>query len=457
MTPIRPTATCLALLLAVAGGAVLPARADDDPAALKRQLDALQGSIAGGREKAEKLKKQAAEQADQLARLRAEMQAAGRAVQSHEAAVTHLEEERAGLRDEIAVKRASLAARRGQLGVTLAALERIALRPPAALLVSRGDPNDMVRSGLLIRTAIPQIEDRAAALRGELDELAALDMQLAGNKRDLEAAGAALVEEQGRLAALVDRKNALFEATKAEQEAAATRVEQLARKARTLGDLLDALMRRGEMQAAEPLLPPQRGGAAASGVGTAAATPVPPPAPPPAGPAVSEARGRLTPPAQGQLVIAFGDHNSFGATAHGVTWRVRPGSSVLAPWDGRVVFAGPFRHFGRILIIDHGEGYHSLIAGLARIDARAGQWVLAGEPVGAAGVGTAGNALTRSAGNGNETSAGTDAGGDTGGGGPSVGSGSRTEGPTVYVEFRRNGQPINPLPWLAASLDRTHG
>jgi septal ring factor EnvC (AmiA/AmiB activator) len=94
------------------------------------------------------------------------------------------------------------------------------------------------------------------------------------------------------------------------------------------------------------------------------------------------------------------------------------------------------------LIIDHGEGYHSLIAGLARIDAGSGQWVLSGEPVGATG---------------DSGSASDIRGDDKGGGGPSQGPESRAEGPTVYVEFRRNGQPINPLPWLAASVDRTNG
>lgn len=433
MTPICPTAAFLALLLAAGAGVGVsgPVRAEEDSSALKRQLQDIEGVIENDRARAERLAAVAAEQARQLSSLRAEMQAAARAVHSHESAITGLEHERAGLRDDIANKRASFAGRREQLGTTLAALQRIALRPSAALLVSGGDPNNMVRSGLVMRTAIPQIEARAMALRDELVALDTLDRQLGGNKRDLAEAVEALAEEQGRLAGLVERKNKIFEATRAEQEAAAARIARLTREARSLGDLLDALLQRGEMHTAAPS-PRPRG--PARGTGAAPQQSAAAPAPLPGGVAVSSARGQLTPPAQGQLVVAFGDRNEFGATAHGVTWQVRSAASILAPWDGRVVFAGPFRHFGQILIIDHGEGYHSLIAGLSRTDARAGQWVLAGEPVGTAGERAAGE-----------------------GGRASSGPGDRTAGPTVYVEFRRNGKPINPLPWLAASLDRTNG
>ena len=103
--------------------------------------------------------------------------------------------------------------------------------------------------------------------------------------------------------------------------------------------------------------------------------------------------------------------------------------------------ADPFRSFGRILIIDHGEGYHSLIAGLDRLDANVNQWVLAGEPVGVAGGGTVDNSLK----------------GGRAKTGQAGGSANQTGGATLYVELRRDGQPINPLPWMAASTNRTRG
>ncbi len=166
------------------------------------------------------------------------------------------------------------------------------------------------------------------------------------------------------------------------------------------------------------------------------------PSPRISGPSITQARGRLSWPAYGRVIQRFGTKTDAGGTLRGVTWKTRADASVVAPWDGRVVFAGPFRRFGQILIIDHGEGYHSLIAGLGRIDAQPDQWVLAGEPVGTTGTGVGDAPAPRS--------------GATSGGRASSAQ-NRSGGPTLYVELRQDGQPINPLPWLAAQNDRTQG
>ncbi|HVH83031.1 MAG TPA: peptidoglycan DD-metalloendopeptidase family protein, partial [Steroidobacteraceae bacterium] len=136
---------------------------------------------------------------------------------------------------------------------------------------------------------------------------------------------------------------------------------------------------------------------------------------------MSEAQGRLTLPARGEIVQEFGQSGDYGAASKGVTIRARPGAEVVAPYDGQVVFAGPFRGYGPILIIEHTEGYHTLLAGLSRIDAAPGQWVLAGEPVGVMGEQRDG------------------------------------DGPALYVELRRNGRPIDPLPWLALHSGKVSG
>ena len=115
----------------------------------------------------------------------------------------------------------------------------------------------------------------------------------------------------------------------------------------------------------------------------------------------------------GRILGRYGEVSSTGLTQKGLTLETAPGAQVVAPYEGNVVYAGQFRGYGELLIIEHGEGYHSLLAGLSRIDSTIGQWVVAGEPVGVMGR--------------------TD-----------------TRRPVLYVELRRNGQPINPLPWLAA-------
>ncbi len=133
-------------------------------------------------------------------------------------------------------------------------------------------------------------------------------------------------------------------------------------------------------------------------------------------------------PARGQLVERFGDQTVTG-TAKGIRLRTRTGAQVVAPSDGRVVFAGPFRKYGQLLIIEHGEGYISLLAGMSRLDGVVGQWILAGEPVGVMK-----NSHAR-----RNVAASSD------------------KAPELYIEIRRFGEPINPLPWLSMGQGKVTG
>src|SRR5262249_14866939 len=93
-------------------------------------------------------------------------------------------------------------------------------------------------------------------------------------------------------------------------------------------------------------------------------------------------KGQLPFPAQGRRVLAFGDKNQFGRVSRGIVLEPRPGATVIAPSDGWVVYAGEFRSYGQVLIINAGGGYHILLANLARTEVEVGRFVLAGEPVG---------------------------------------------------------------------------
>ncbi len=124
-------------------------------------------------------------------------------------------------------------------------------------------------------------------------------------------------------------------------------------------------------------------------------------------------------PAAGEVVLRFGDNQPAG-NAQGIRIRTLSGGQVIAPFDGRIIYAGVFRNYGQLLIIAHGDGYHTLLAGLGRIDGLVGQWVLAGEPLGIM-------PQTRLASTESDVSPG---------------------GPELYLEIRRRGTPVNPLPWL---------
>ncbi len=135
-------------------------------------------------------------------------------------------------------------------------------------------------------------------------------------------------------------------------------------------------------------------------------------------------------PGTGEVVRHFGEGEAAG-TAKGLSIRTRPGAQIVAPADGTVMFAGPFKGYGQILIIDHGGGYHSLLAGIGRIAGAVGQRVVAGEPVGTM------------------ASAAASVGGTTG-----TGSDGAT---SLYLELRRQGQPVNPLPFMAAHDGKASG
>jgi len=135
-------------------------------------------------------------------------------------------------------------------------------------------------------------------------------------------------------------------------------------------------------------------------------------------------------PANGITIREFGEDDGLGAKAQGVSLSTRAGATVNAPADGWVVYAGPFRSYGQLLILNAGGGYHVLLAGMERIDVQLGQFVLAGEPV-------AVMATPRLA------SSGT----------ADIGS---TQ-PVLYIEFRKDGNSIDPAPWWAPSSDEKVG
>jgi septal ring factor EnvC (AmiA/AmiB activator) len=143
--------------------------------------------------------------------------------------------------------------------------------------------------------------------------------------------------------------------------------------------------------------------------------------------AFADTRGLLPSPANGRHIKRFGEKDDLGATAQGISIATRPSAQVNSPTDGWVVYAGPFRSYGQLLIINAGGGYHILLAGMERIDVQLGQFVLAGEPVAAMATPQLANA-----------------------GGQGIGSAL----PVLYIEFRKDGTPIDPAPWWAVSSDQ---
>ncbi len=314
--------------------------------------------------------------------------------------------------DDLAAQRrraqASLDAHAETMTPLLPLIERLSLFPAETLLAVPAPPEETLRGVLVLRGLATQLGREAETLR---QEQARLDAATRAVQAEAPKLAAAAAEQQAQSAALdqqigaarAQQKLAEGEATEASQRAAtaASRAETL----RGMLGELDAQRRSEATRARDAAVPRQRQAALERpiGAGTAAAA--------------APLRGQLTAPVAGKVFRSWGDATEAGP-ATGISYHAPPSARVVAPCGGRVVFASQFRSYGLLLIVDCGGGYHAVLAGFDRLDARVGQQVAAGEPVGVM---------------------------------PAWEPGASGSRPALYVELRRDGQPVNPAPWLRAS------
>ncbi len=340
-------------------------------------------------------------------------------VQSLEGSLSATEGRLARLSDEEATIRASLENRKEILADVLAAAQRIGRRPPPALIVRPEDALGAVRSAIVLGAVLPEIRVEADALTADLEALVAVRAEAEAERDRLRTDATAIGEEEMRLAMLVEEKRKAGAAQAEALAAEKARAEELAEKARTLEELMSALDR--EL-------------AAATGARKAAeeAARLARPAPTDNGrlqPAIAfgAAKGLLSLPVRGVTLKEFGEDDGLGSPSPGLAIATRAGATVTSPSDGWVVYAGRFRSYGQLLILDVGDGYHILLAGLEKIDVEHRQFVLAGEPVGTMGSQRLASAAV-----------------------PDL----TLRQPVLYVEFRKDGASIDPGPWWAGSQDR---
>jgi len=317
----------------------------------------------------------------------------------------------------------SLAGRREVLAEVLGALQRMGLNPPPAILVTPEDALSSVRSAIMLGAVVPGLRSETEALIADLTELSRITASIEAERIRLSTAFTEQLAEKKRLELLVAEKKSL----QAERETALgteqQRAEDLAGQAKSLKDLIAGL----EKQAVEAekariaeaeLLKRQE---------EFASLPVPeanqlaPSAP------FQSLRGKLAQPVAGKFVRRFGGEDGNGGVMQGDTLATQSGAIVTAPSDGSVLYAGPFRSYGQLLILNAGDGYHVVLAGMSRISVVTGQAVLAGEPIGGMGDARVASASAEPLGN---------------------------AAMELYVEFRKDGKPVDPAPWWA---DRQSG
>lgn len=343
-------------------------------------------------------------------------------VQSAETRVADAERKlEASLAGEAAIRR-SLESRRDVIAEILASLQRMGRRPPPALLISPGDILTAIRAAILLGSVVPELRTETEILAADLAELMSLRKSIAVERDSLKTEASRLTEESARLAALADARRAAIGEAEQALQTERNRTRALARQATDLKDLIARMETEvaSAKRAAEAARKAEEERRQMMGKPGSA---------PPANvarltPAVSfaSAKGALPMPAAGETRKAFGAPDGFGGAERGVSIATRANAVVASPADGWVAFSGPYRTYGQLLILNAGDGYYIVLAGMARIGVEVGQFVLAGEPVGSMG-------------------------GETGGTAAAIAIGAKQ--PVLYVEFRKDGAAIDPGPWWA--------
>ncbi|MER9415284.1 murein hydrolase activator EnvC [Mesorhizobium sp. M0306] len=334
-----------------------------------------------------------------------------------------------GLKAQEQKIRASLAARRDVLAEVLGALQRMGLNPPPAILVKPEDALSSVRSAILLGAVVPELRQQTDMLLADLKEQSRVTASIEAERARLTAAVGEQAAEKKRLGMLLEAKQKLAADTQTALAAEKQRSATLAAKAGSLKELIASLEADRARKAADAAKAAEqktadadKGPASTPAPTELASLPVPESNRLTAAAPFSALQGQIALPVTGRIKRRFGANDGNGAVMLGDMVATQSGAIVTAPADGNVLYAGPFRSYGQLLILNAGDGYHVVLAGMSRISVASGQSVLAGEPVGA--MGEARVASTSASKNGNAT-------------------------PELYVEFRKDGKPVDPAPWWA--------
>ncbi len=377
-----PALLVLGICLAATPAIIAPASANE----IENRLKAVQQDLDKSREKRANLDKAARKAAAELRAVKRQGVNLARKMHRHSADADRIEAQLNSLEERERTKTEKMQQRKTQLSVTLAALQRLARMPTATLVAVPQSTDKTIRTAILLRAAVPELQRDAMSLGDDLRALTSLRDQISADKVALTDSLARLKAERKSLAALTSNKFKLLKNMKSAERAAAQKAARLSARASNLRELLEKLSIRQNRFALR-----------APGSAPVALIPAP-----------------------GRVVTTFGAKMPNGTLSKGVFVVTRPSAAVVAPIPGRVVFAGQFRGYGNLVILELRDKGHALISGMSRINAQVGDDVLVGEPLGE---------MT-----------------------PSTGT-----APKLYFELRRRGRPINPMPSDTARRNKVSG
>ena len=358
-----------------------------------------------------KLQAQATQINLELTAVSREMIKAARQIQNNEEKLSRMERQLGLLEDDLKKAQEGFTKEDSHLISILAALQNLALKPTESLLVQPLSPVDIIRSAMVLRETVPYLEENAERIRRQLQDITTKKAKIEKQISEISKQKKLLEAEHERMKQLVQRKSKLRNNVEIKSEKAKKNMDKLASQAQDLRDLLGQIEKQRKEQEAreaerrrqeeerrkleekqsDDLIKSEQ--AAITNIASGFA----------------KAKGSLPLPARGRIVTRYGEQKVKGVSSKGLTIATREKAQVISPFDGAVVFAGPFRGYGNMIIVEHGDGYLSVMAGLDSISVELGQMLLAGEPIGLM---------------------------------PEEGNAE------LYVEIRKDNQSINPAAWF---------
>jgi septal ring factor EnvC (AmiA/AmiB activator) len=429
---------------ATIGAVLLPAlafaqAAVTNPEEARKQLESDRGRLEATQRRSKEVQAEMDKLAAERQRINSRLVETGKLIQQSEDQLTLIESRLGDLQAKEKKIRGSLEERHGSISALLAAMQRMGRNPPPVMVTRREDALGMVRSAMLLAAAFPELRGEAVALTEQLNDLVGVMRNIRSEGEKLRAETSRLNDARTRLAGLQETKRQSLAERQAELSQLRQAAADITRSVADLGDLIGKLDKevaertglgtyQEEMAAREE--EKSRAAAAKDAEERNASAELAPSSdrvamltPGRIKPAMpfAEAKGQLPLPARGRRVLTFGEKTQYGSQSRGLVIETRYGGQVVSPCDGWIVYAGEFRSYGQLLIINAGGGYHILLAGLSQIDVQLGQFVLAGEPVGVMSAAAKASPKTQ------ET------------------------GPVLYIEFRKDQRPIDPDPWWAGA------
>jgi septal ring factor EnvC (AmiA/AmiB activator) len=357
------------------------------------------------------------------AKLNADLVATSQRVREAEGRTTTAEQRVVALVTSETALRRSLETRRETIIEVLASLQRLGRKPPPAVLVRPEDMLQAIRTSMLLGAVLPELRQEAEIIVADLTSLARTRETLAAERDELARETELLRADRERVAALVSARQTQLESSESRLLEERRRVQQLVREAQTLKELISRMeaeiasaSRAAAAARAAPL--PSQNPAQAAALAPGALRDLARLQPKVA---FQDTKGTLLLPATGSVLKTFGTPDGLGGRESGTSVETSRFALVTTPVDGWISFAGSYRSYGQVLIINAGGGYHMVLTGLDRVSVETGQFVLAGEPIASMGTSPAGALVS-------ETGAGL---------------------PVVYIELRKDGVPIDPGPWWA--------